>query len=255
MRPNAVSFIGVGVFAVSVTSGGNVLAAYPAGYTPVTGDLGYVFAQGLHNTGSSLEPAAPSGWVSDNTRFQNIGTYDLQITGFGRVLQAGDGAVNFVVPAAYSTASGGLSVYMLVFRGVDTVALIDTASIVSSGAAAATFTPTGITTVSPGAMVISAVASGDDNALGLNAGGEQGFTLRAGNLIDASNYDTTTGGDHAMGAATKQIGAPGAVTCPTWQETLVGNDAWVAITVALRPKYVFEPAVNNRAALIRAGHW
>lgn len=196
-----VSFVGIGVFAVDTVTGNPVSAAFPASYSAVTNDVAIVAAQGLHNNTTSLAPTAPSGYNQIDTRFQNIATYDLQITGYIDKLTSGDSAPSVTVPAAYSTSSGGLSAYMGVFRGVDTTTAQDATAVVSSGAAAATFTPTGITTVNENAMVVSLVASADDNALGLSVA--QGFTLRAGGTIDASAYDTTTGGDHAMGMATR----------------------------------------------------
>lgn len=194
-----VTFIGAGAWSPSVTDGAAVAADFPAGYTAIHGDIAIVIAAGLHNNTTSLAPTTPSGYTLIDTRFQNIATYDIQITAYLRVLQTGDAAPTVTLPTPYSTSSGGMACHMLVFRNADPKIPQDATAVVSSGAAAASFTPTGITTVSEGAMVVSMVISGDDNALGLLAASEQGFTLRAG----GASYDTTTGGDHAVGSATR----------------------------------------------------
>lgn len=199
-----VTFIGAGAWSPSTTDGAAVAADYPSAYTAVHGDIAIVIAAGLHNNTTSLAPTAPAGYTQITTQFQNIATYDIQITAYIRVLQTGDAAPTVTLPTAYSTSSGGMACHMLVFRNADPVTSQDAAAVVSSGAAAASFAPTGITTVTEGAMVVSMVVTGDDNLLDLLAGSTQGFTLRAG----GANYDTTTGGDHAVGSATRSGALP-----------------------------------------------
>ena len=224
--------IGAGAQSVSTTSGGTLSPAYPAGYTAVADDICVLVAAGKHNNGSSLNPSNPSGWGAPlGSRFREVGTYDLQVIAWAKRLTASEAAPSLTVPAAYSTTSGGLSAQLLIVRGVDTTTLEDATAVASDGDAAATFTPTGITPVTNEAMVISCVATADDNALALSSGSEQGFALQMG----GANYDTTTGGDHAVGVAHKIVHTAAATTCPTWSETAVGNDAWAAITIALRP--------------------
>jgi hypothetical protein len=63
------------------------------------------------------------------------------------------------------------------------------------------------------------------------AGNPFNYNLRMG----GASYDWTTGGDNAIGLADGEFASTGAKTCPTWRESLVGNDAWCSVTVALRP--------------------
>ena len=238
-----IGFIGAGAQAVSTTSGGTVTAAWPTSYTAIAGHVGVLIAAGKHNAGSSAAPDTPSGWTLVGTQFREIGTYDLQLTVWTRVLTAGLAATGITVPASYSTTSGGLTAQVAVFSGVDNTTIQDATAVLASNAAATTWTPTGITTVTNNAVVLSTVATADDNALNLTT--TQSFTLR----MSGASYDTTTGGDHAVGLASKNIAVAGAVTNPTWNESLVGSDAWTGITLALRPAVSARRAQVSWAAL------
>ena len=227
----AITYEGAGAQAVSTTSGGTVTAAWPAGYTAVADDVAVVIGVGQHNVGSSSAPSAPSGYTQATTSFREVGTYDLQLTVWYKVLTTSESAPATTVPAAYSGTSGGLSMQVLVFRGVDTSTPMDASAVASNAAAAATNTPTGITTVTDLALVVSVASSADDNALSMTSEGS-GFR----EYIYGASYDTASGGDHAVAAAGLVIpDGGGSFTMPTWTETAVGNDAWSAITLALRP--------------------
>jgi len=132
--------------------------------------------------------------------------------------------------SAEVTANAQIAVY----RGVDTVSPFDITSPVTSsttgpGGAVQTFTPTGITTLRANAWAISAVATPDDNAL--NYSNQQSFNDR----MSGANYDHTIGKDMSVGWADKEIASPGAVTMPTWNQSVNNNDNWSAISDALRP--------------------
>ena len=228
----AITFIGAGVQEVKTGSGLNSAAAWPDGYTAVAGDVAVLIGAGKHNNGSSLAPSDPDDYTQVATSFREVGTYDLQVTVWTRILRNGEARPRITVPAAYSTTSGGLSAQVAVFRGVDGTTPEDVTAAVSSAAAATTWTPTGVTTATNGAWVLSIVASADDNALDLSAA--QGFTLR----MSGADYDTTAGGDHAVGLATDEVDTAGTPTMCTWNQSMVGADAWVGITMSLRPAAV-----------------
>lgn len=231
--PN-IDFIGSGAQAVSTTSGGSVTAAWPAGYTAVANDVAVLIGAGMHNNGTSLAPSDPSGWTQVATRFREVGTYDLQLTVWIKKLSDSESAPQLTVPAAYSTTSGGLSAQVAVYRGVDSATLQDATAVASDAAAAASFQPTGITTATDGAMVLSIVASADDNALRTSI--SRDFAER----MYGAGWDTTTGGDHAVGMADRWVASAGAVSSPTWLQTSVGTDAWAGITLALKPAGIEE---------------
>lgn len=130
-----------------------------------------------------------------------------------------------------SAATAGWTTQTAAYRGVDRATIEDATEVASDAAAAATWQPTGITTVYAGAWVISAVTSKDDNALNFSVA--NGYTAR----MSGANYDTTlgNGSDQAIGWGDQEFLTPGAKTCPTWNQTLVGTDAWVGLTIALRP--------------------
>lgn len=230
----AITLVGVGAQEAGFYSGVNftITGAWPAGYTAVAGDVAVVIATGRSST-DGVYPAAPTPatYTLVAQSLFNItggGSRDIQISVWIKVLTASESAPSITEGTNYSS---GLTIQTAVFRGVDTSTPQDATAVTSSSAAAATWAPTGITTATAGAWVLSCVASADDNALGLNSGGEQGFTAQ----MSGASYDTTLGDDMAMGLAVKEISSPGAVTCPTWKETVNGNDAWAAVTLALRP--------------------
>jgi hypothetical protein len=241
--------VGVGAQTTGSTAASSLTSAFPAGYSAVTGDFGLVFVIGRPED-TALQ-AGSSGWteITAARSLQEIGANDLRIQAFYRNLQSGDSAPAWAIPATWDGTAAGMGVQMAVWRGVDTTTPLDTTAIPSSGAAAATFTPTGITTLTANAHVVVAVASGDDNALRMST--FQNFTAWMG----GASYDATASvGDFAFGMGSKQQVTPGAVTAPTWTQMAVGNDAWVGVAIALRPigpkpsgPFIIRQAVNRAA--------
>ncbi len=133
---------------------------------------------------------------------------------------------------AVSAAAAGWTAQIGAWYNVDDGVIEDAADVSSNAAAAATFQPTGITTNTPNAWVISYVCSKDDNALNYN--NQNGYLDR----MSGANYDTIlgNGSDQAIGVADKEFASSGAQTCPTWNQSINGTDAWVGLTLALRPK-------------------
>jgi hypothetical protein len=225
----AIGFIGAGAAGQSTTSGATVTAAWPTGYTAIADHVAIVIASGKHNNGTTLSPTTPTGMTLAGSIFHELGTYDQQITVWYMKLAGSEAARTTTVPAGYSTTSGGLQIQVLVYSGVDTTTQIDATAVTSTGAAAATFTPTGITTATAGARVLSCVLTADDNTLNFGgAGNSLGYSPRI-----STNY--TAGGDNCHAIADAEFDAAGAKTCPTWNESTVGDDAWCAVTLALRP--------------------
>jgi hypothetical protein len=228
----AITYVGTGGQATSTTSGATITASFPAGYTAIDDDVAIVVCSGRHNNGSSLAPSDPSGYTLVDTVFREIGSYDIQTTVWIKRLTAGESAPATTIPSAYSTISGGISIQCAVFSGVNLTTLQDVTAVTSSSSASTTFTPTGLTTITDDAFVLSVVTTADDNALALLSGSEQGFT----SIMHGGGYDTTTGSDHSVGLAYKEIYPAGSVTCPTWNQVSNGPDAWVALTLAFKPE-------------------
>lgn len=224
----AITFVGASGQAASTTSGGTIAGAWPSGYTAVADDVAFIVAAGKHNNGSSLAPSTPTGYTLLATEFSEGGTYDLQLTVFYKVLTTGEAAAVITVPAAYSGNSGGLSRTTFVYRGMNVSSLIDAAAVLSDSnfVAFSSFTPSGVTTNSNNAMVISFVATADDNDLALSPA--QSFTLRAGGV----SYDTTIGGDHSIGVADRIIASPSTPSMCGWNLALNSPDYWSAITAS-----------------------
>lgn len=182
-------------------------------------------------TAGTNDAVTLTGWTQlGATSRREIGTIDCSVQIWTKVAAAAetDPSLGVGTALAGGGVTQGFSGQIVTLRGQNAT-ISDATAVTSNGAAAATFTPTGITTVTNGAVVLSAVCTADDNALAFSA--SQSFSLLMGGI----DYDTTQGSDHAVGLACKEIDAAGAVTCPTWSEAANGNDAWAAITVAFRP--------------------
>jgi len=155
-----------------------------------------------------------------------------------------------------SSATAGWGGAILAWRGGNRTTFEDAAAVLSDAAAAATFQPTGITTTTNGAMMISFAATKDDNALNFNTA--NGFTARA----SGAAYDGSAGNgsDYSIAVGDKIIAILGAATCPTWNQSVNGTDAWVALTLALKPAVdvtatpgVLALATSAFAPLVTAG--
>lgn len=229
-----ISFVGRGTQGVSSTAGATVTAAWPVGYTATEGDVAVLIGAGKHSFGASNEPATPNGWELAGTSFRSVGTYDLQLVAWIKGLSAGEAAPTLTVPTVYSGTSGGLSAQVAVFRSVDSSSFQDVTAEQSNAAGLQIWAPTGLTTATDKALVLSMVASADDNALALLDA--QGFTAR----ISGAAYDTAIGGDHAVGLATRLVETAGTPVMPTWQQTVAFPDAWAGLTLALRPAVMLD---------------
>ena len=215
-----ITFVGAGAQVVS-SSSGTITPALPAG--TAIGDVAVLVIAGC--PADMSEPTAPSGW----TLYGTVSSTDLRIMTFYRVLTGADSNPVVTLPAAWTGSSAGMSGQIAVWRGVDTATPFDAADVTAIANPSDTFIAPAITTTTAGAMVVSAVATSDDNDLGLS--NAAGFTAR----MSGTSYDTTVGGDHAVGVADMTKATAGAVSMPTWQQNNVSPDRWALITFALRP--------------------
>lgn len=223
----AITRVGVGAQADSAVAGAVVPGAYPAAYAAVADDVAVLIVVGKPTAGTASVPAVPAGYTQQATI--NRAGQPLRIVVYTRVLQVGDPAPSVTVPAvdAWSTL---MTVQLAVYNGVDPTTPLDVAAVTASAAAATTWSAPAITSASANCMILSMVGTTDDNALGLLLGSENGFTP----AMSGASYDTTTGTDAAVGLADKIQAAAGLVTMCTWEETVVGTDPWVGVTLALR---------------------
>lgn len=221
------SFVGVGAQTVTLTIGATLAPALHA--STQAGDL-LVMAIAGRPAGSTITNTFSKAWTLAGERFREIGTFDLYLGVYYRYAEPGETATTVTPDADFLTSSttGGVSAQVATYRYTSNV--LDVAAAVGDAAAAATWTPPAVTTGTPNCMVISCVATADDNALNHNTANS--FTL----AMSGASYDTTTGSDHAVGMAYLLKTTAGAVTMNIWNESAVGNDAWVGVTVAFRRK-------------------
>jgi hypothetical protein len=220
-----VSFVGAGPQVTSVTAG-TIAPEIPTG--TVANDVAVLVVAGRPSDTS--DPAAPSGWTLRTSVLQEVGAADLKIVTFYRVLTGGDADPAVTLPAGWVVSGTGMSGQIAVWRGVSTTTPFDTADTTGSTASnAATWVPPAITTATAVARVVTAVATSDDNDVDFSAAAS--FTAR----MAGTDYDTTTGGDHAVALGDKTQSTAAAVAMPTWSQGANSSDRWVGITFALRP--------------------
>lgn len=228
IAPKLPVYVASGAQAVTVTIGATLSPALPAGLA--VGDVMVMEIAGRCN-GSTITNTFANTWNLKGERFREIGAgaTDLYLGVYTRIAGVGEAAPTVTPDADFLTSSttGGVSAQISAYRYCITD--LDVAAAVNDAAAAATWTPPAVTTVTPNCMIISCVATSDDNALNHNTANS--FTL----AMSGASYDTTTGSDHAVGMAYLLKTTAGAVTMCIWNESAVGNDAWVGVTIALRP--------------------
>jgi MSHA biogenesis protein MshQ len=204
-------------------TGSSITPSIPSG--DQAGDLAVLIVAGRPS--DTAEPAAPSGWSLRSSVLREVGSADLKIMTFYRVLTGGDSNPTVSLPSSWQ--SGGMSGQIAVWRGVHTSTPFDVADATGTSGASSTWTPPSITTATDGAWVVSAVATADDNDVDKDSA--NGFTSR----MEGSSYDTTNGDDHAVALADKTQTSAGATTMVRWEQDNSASDPWVGITFALRP--------------------
>jgi len=218
-----ISFVAAG--AQTVGTGASITPVIPGG--TAAGDFAVLIVAGRPSDTSA--PSAPAGWTLRSSSLREVGAIDLRVMTFYRVLVGGDANPVVTLPANWQGTTRGMSGQIAVWRGVDSTTPFDVADVTGNSAAVRNWTPPAITTVTDGAWAVSAVATSDDNALIVNVAND--FTGR----MTGAGYDTTTGGDHAVGLATKLQTTAGLVSMLQWRQNVNQNDSWAGITFALRP--------------------
>jgi hypothetical protein len=217
------SFVAAG--AQVVGTGASITPTIPAG--TAAGDFAVLIIVGRPDDTSV--PSAPSGWTLRTSVLRNVSSNDLHLITFYRLLTGGDANPVLALPAGWQGGSAGMSGQIAVWRGVDTVAPFDVADTTGDSNPSDTWDPPGITTITAGARVVSAVATSDENDVGFSSAAS--FTAR----MSGTSYDTSTGGDHSVALADKLQATAGSVSMPQWEQNENEPDRWAGITFALRP--------------------
>lgn len=231
------TFTGAGAQTATNTGGATLSPALPNGWA--AGDLMVMLIAGRPN-GSTITNTFSNIWTLQGSQFLEVGAgaTDLWIGVYTRVAVTGDAAPTVTPDSDFlpGSTTGGVSAQIAGYRYITD--MLDVAIASNTAAAAGTWTPPSVTTVSNNCMILSCVATDDDNALNFNT--QNGFLL----TMTGANYDTTTGSDHAVGMAFYNQSTLGAVTMPVWNESANSTDPWAGVTLAFRPpiqaKYLME---------------
>ena len=221
----AIAYIGIGSASTTTTS---VTPVWPGSYTATAGDYALiVYYARAPTTGAIDPPSAPSGFTT-LASLDNVAGYDGGfgvMAVYGKVLVGSDSLAAIVNASANASAA-----YVLVYTGVNTTTPEDATEVTATLGSAATWQPTGITTVTNGAEVLSLFFNPRWNFNPVGSGFvANGFTT----LVSLS---ASTGGtpadDRSWGIARIAQATAGAQTMPTW---IADNDGCGHIAFALRP--------------------
>lgn len=129
-----------------------------------------------------------------------------------------------------SAPNNGWATFLVVFRGVDNTTPFDVADVASdSFGGVNSVTPTGLTTVTNGAVAVSLLACTNNETLTITT--SQSFTTDA----SGSSYHHHPTPDCGLALTHKTISTAGAVTMPTYNGPTDFPSQWGAISMALRP--------------------
>jgi hypothetical protein len=223
--------VGVGAQVAGSTNGATLSPAFPGGYSVVPDDFMLVVVSGNTDT-PGANPTTPTGLTLRTAVEHEVGARDLRTVTYYRILQAGDSAPQFTIPTAWSgAAAGGMTAQIAIYRGVDPFTPFDAADVTHTFDTLANgqWQPTGITTVTADARVLSIVSTTRVSAVALHTANS--FTLRAGGAA----YDTSEGGELSFGLADFLKQAAGATTNPVWVTSPAETTPVANITCALRP--------------------
>lgn len=214
----AITRIGNGT---GVTGTGDISPGYPAGYTAVADDVAIVHLnETVADTG---EYTTPAGWTKVGTVLNEIGAIDGRSSVYLKKLAAAE-----ALPTWTGDTVDQFVAFCEIYRGVDPVTPLDVATVVSQDNNVLTFTGTGLSVVTAGALAISSVGC-PFNGGDIDPTTPQGFTKGTAQF-------TSSGSNVTAASAYKIIAAPGAVTFPTWEKvTFTGIGQWTHIAFALRP--------------------
>lgn len=230
---------------VAVDSG-NLTPATPAGIAIGDHVEIHVICKGVE------APAAPTNWTLQGT--PSVTGTDLAIYSRNGGWQSGDTMPTF---ASLAGAAGAVAVaYQSVNLGFPyhISPRVQTANVLyADHTAALTIVPVAVDIAVPNCLVVTAVATADDNALAFSAGLSQGFTDRA----SGTAYEKSTGAaatHHAYMLATKAAATETeAVTQPTFEQTVNGSDGWESSRLVLQGVATLSPLIVRATGNVRTG--
>jgi hypothetical protein len=207
------------------------------GLTLVNGDVLVAFV-GSGFTG--MTAMASSGWTDPVAYMEQAGGNDRALGMLYKVItNAGSEPSTYTFTRTGDSVSSTQAVFIVQCRGVDTTTPIDATTVLASLVDTFTPNPPDITTVTDGALVITAniMSAGlSETFAGVTPVAPSGFTL-AGDVIatDAGSVES----DIQISVAYLVTGTAGVQTVPAWQTT-GGTATWdnIGLTMALRPAAV-----------------
>jgi hypothetical protein len=207
-----------------------------------TDDLIIIWGGGRED--STADNLALSGYTAIGTQaFVDLGNNALTFHAWYKFATSSSESNPTITGAG--SATGGCFGSCAVYRGVDTTTpLSDVTPLQGTAAAASTYTPPSITPDSASTrVVVSGIATADDNAVNASdAGQDQGFLAH-------TNLWSTVGLDITLAMFNKKVTQNTAVTLPTYTQTVFGPDAWAYKTFVLRPLLGFQnpPFIESKA--------
>lgn len=194
--------------------------------SPQTGDVVIL----VFSTGSSagaLLTYRISGYTQIGSYFADD-TYDTNLQIGYAVVTQGTNDLFASITGGSGNIAHAIAVAVHVWRGVDTTTVLDTAAVPATVVNTGIPNPNGITTVTPGAQIIMAAASG-------HVGGVDTYTASYLSNFRTIGSDDTY--DVTVGIGSRVMITPGAYDGAAWGWTQADSTSYsnVSVVIALRP--------------------
>lgn len=224
----AVSYVGVGGQGASNTNGATITYNWPSGYTPVFGDVAFVFQTGWWTMSGGVGPngPTPSGYTFADKHYRDMGSGAcIGSSWHYKLLDGTESAPQVTLTSTYAGTANVTNGFVVILRQVDMNDVYDLGSKYSSGSATS-LTITSFSTTQNDTITLSGVGQGGAGAIARGTGGTSAsWVYRA----TGSGYDTTLGNNSAAGLATRLLGTAGALGFHDWQSSV--SAAWAGLAL------------------------
>lgn len=232
----AVSYVGVGAQGASNTNGATVTYNWPSGYTPVFGDVAFVFQTGWWTQPSSGSPPdgpAPSGYTFAYKYSRDASsTLCYASSWYYKLLDGTESAPQVTLTSTYASATNLVNGFVVILRQVNMDDIFDGSAVQVSSGSASSLSISTFNTTTNDTLSVSGIGQGISGGLATTGGST--WTYRA----TGTSYDTTVGGDSSAGLATKFTATAGGAGFHGWQNSAANSAGWAGVILKVNSAFV-----------------
>lgn len=218
------------------TAGAPVTVNMPPG--TVQGDLCLLFVMSA-STGDRILTENSGTWNKLLDQYVNGSTDDVNAAFFRKIQGV---TPDTSVTVSLDTGSSQMAAVLVVWDGADLSSPEDVPIVVTTGTGAGDPDSDPITTITDGAVVVTFMASSENDAI---TNPPTGY----GDLVDIQQ-----GANISVAAATKTIATAGVEDPGAWADiAATAGDCWLTLTYAIRPESLSAVGVAGRMLLLGAG--